>query len=82
MSLFGIGKSPAKVAKERLKMVLIQDRSLMSPQMLSSMKRDIIEVISKYIEIDHSGIGIEIDTSETSTTLVANIPIKQVKRFF
>lgn len=79
MGFFGLRKSPAKVAKERLRMVLIQDRSLMSPQMLSNMKRDIIKVISNYIEIDHSGIDIEIDSTDTSTTLVANIPIKQIK---
>jgi len=68
------------MAKERLRMVLIQDRSLLSPGMLDSMRKDMIEVLNKYFVVDNEGIEIDIDSKDTSTMLVANIPIIQTKR--
>jgi len=80
MGFLSFGKSPAKTAKERLKMVLIQDRSLLSPNMLDQLRKEIVAVIDRYLVIEKSGIEILIDSTETSTTLTANIPIKQIRR--
>ena len=80
MGLFSFGKTPAKTAKERLKMVIIQDRALLSPNMLDQLRKEIIAVINRYLIIEKSGIEISIDSTGTSTTLTANIPIKQVRR--
>lgn len=73
------------VAKERLKLVLVHDRSDLSPKFLEMMKGDIIRVISQYAEIDNEGIDIKLtrmkrdgDTSPISA-LVANIPIIKMK---
>lgn len=73
------------VAKERLKLILIHDRSNIPPQFLNMIKVDLIKVISDYAEIDEEGIEITINTgeygrkSDNLSSLVANIPIKKVK---
>ncbi|HZK32907.1 MAG TPA: cell division topological specificity factor MinE [Tissierellaceae bacterium] len=73
------------VAKERLKLVLVHDRSDISPKYLEMIKEDIIKVVSEYLEIDEDGLDIKLtrmkrekDTSAISA-VVANIPILKVK---
>ena len=71
-------------AKERLHLVLTQDRANVSADFLELMKQEIIEVIKKYIEIDESAIDVKL-TKETENgivgapTLYANIPILNIK---
>lgn len=73
------------LAKERLKLILIHDRTNISPQFLEMVKGDIIKVISDYAEIDEDNIDITINTGEDGernrsiSSLIANIPIKKVK---
>ncbi len=80
MSLFGFGQKSASKAKERLRMVLIQDRALLSPGVFDKMKEELLKVIGKYVIIDKTRLEINIDTGDEATTLIANIPIKQVRR--
>lgn len=80
------GKSqPKDIARERLKLVLIHDRSNCSPEMLEMLKADIINVISNYMEIDEEDMDIQVaqgDTEESGNVpmLFANIPIKAVRK--
>lgn len=73
------------MAKDRLKLVLVSDRASCSPETLEMIKNDIIEVISKYMEIDTQGLDIQITQTETEEgsgngpALYANIPIKEVR---
>ena len=74
---------PREIARDRLKLVLVHDRSNCSPQILESMKTDIIKVISNYMDIDENGMFIQIsngseDDSGNGPMLFANIPIKSV----
>ena len=85
MDLFGFfTRKPASkdVAKSRLKLVLVQDRLNISSNVLEMMKTDILKVISTYIEIDDSELEIEITQDEESgaPVLVANIPVKELKK--
>ncbi|QNM15475.1 MULTISPECIES: cell division topological specificity factor MinE [Fusobacterium] len=67
------------IAKDRLKLVLIHDRAMLSSGMLDQMKDEIIEVISKYVDIDKNELNIDIAQNTENnrrTTLVANIPLK------
>lgn len=88
MDLLGFLRSkpqPRDVARERLKLVLIHDRSNCSPQMLKMLRADIIAVISNYMEIDEEDMDIQLaqgDTEESSNVpmLFANIPIKSVRK--
>jgi cell division topological specificity factor len=76
--------SSKDVAKERLKLILIHDRTNIPPQFLEMIKGDLIKVISDYAEIDEESIEITLSTgeggrNESLSALVANIPIKKVK---
>ena len=72
-------------AKERLHLVLAQDRANISADFLEMMKQEIIEVIKKYIDIDEKAIDVRLtnkegeDGSVGSPTLYANIPIITIK---
>ena len=65
-------------AKNRLKLVLIQDRAMLPSGVLENMKDDILKVLSKYVEIEKSKLNIEMcpyDDDPRKIALVANIPI-------
>ena len=65
-------------AKNRLKLVLIQDRAMLPSGVLDNMKDDILKVLSKYVEIEKSKLNIEVcpyDDDPRKIALVANIPI-------
>ncbi len=72
-------------AKERLHLVLMQDRANISADFLALMKQEIIEVIKKYIDVDENAIDVRLTNkaNEDGTTgapvLYANIPIMSVK---
>ncbi len=68
------------IAKERLKLILVQDRALLSPSLLNEMKGKIIEVINSYLEINQNEIEIKIGRESHRTTLEAIIPVKGVKK--
>ena len=78
-------KSSGNIAKDRLKLVLVSDRANCSPEIMEQIKNDIINVISKYIEIDLEGLDIKITQTESDEgngavpALFANIPIKDLK---
>ncbi|MEY8516090.1 cell division topological specificity factor MinE [Lachnospiraceae bacterium 29-84] len=78
-------KTPSDVAKDRLKLLLISDRANCSPDVMEMIKNDIIQVISKYMEIDADGLDIQITQTESEgnngnvPALYANIPIKDMK---
>jgi cell division topological specificity factor len=79
-------KSSGDVAKDRLKLLLVSDRSSCSPELMEHIKNDIIQVISKYMEIDADGLDIQITQTETDESgtkvpaLYANIPIRDLKK--
>ena len=71
-------------AKERLQLVLMQDRASVSPDFFEMMKKEIIEVIKKYIEIDEEQLEVQLtrgfeNGDGTGPALFANIPIKNIK---
>ncbi len=78
-------KSSGTIAKDRLKLLLVSDRANCSPDVMEMIKNDIIQVISKYMEIDAEGLDIQItqmdlDGNEGNVpSLYANIPIKDMK---
>ena len=70
-------------AKERLQLVLMQDRASVSPDFFEMMKKEIIEVIKKYIEIDEELLEVQLtrgfEDGLEGPALYANIPIKNIK---
>ena len=77
-------KSSGDVAKDRLKLLLVSDRANCSPEVMEMIKNDIIEVISKYMDIDTDALDIQITETESDgangkvPALFANIPIKNI----
>lgn len=86
----GLGKNNTEnkskdAAKERLHLVLMQDRANISADFLALMKQEIIEVIKKYIDVDENAIDVRLtnksndDGTTGAPVLYANIPIVSVK---
>ncbi len=82
-------KTTSEIAKDRLKMVLVSDRSAVNPEIMERIKNDIIAVLAKYVEIDQEGLDIKITQVDaegedragaTVPALYANIPIKSMKQ--
>lgn len=78
--LKGQKKSSADDAKERLKLVLINDRTDLSPAELDIMKNELLEVISRHIAIDPSSVVITMSQEGREQRLLADIPIKPAPR--
>lgn len=78
-------KESSDTAKERLHLVLMQDRANVSADFLELMKQEIIEVIKKYIDVDEEAIDVHLtnksndDGTVGAPALYANIPIVTIK---
>ena len=73
------------VAKDRLRLILIHDRGDIPAETIEKMRNDILEVISKYVEVEPADVEIAVTRSDQvqndgQSSLVANIPIKGVIR--
>ena len=77
--LFG-KKNSADSAKERLQLVLIHDRTDLTPAQLDSLKDDLIATISRHVEIDVQAMHIGMEHDGRSQRLVADIPLKSASR--
>ena len=77
--LFGRKKS-ANSAKERLQLVLIHDRTDLTPAELESLKDDLIVTISRHIAIDPTAVRINMAQDGREQRLIADIPLKTATR--
>jgi cell division topological specificity factor len=68
------------VAKERLRLVLVHDRTSISPEYLNLIKEDLLKVIREYLEIDEEALQVNLANEDSTFALVANIPVKGFKR--
>ncbi|MCI6278155.1 MAG: cell division topological specificity factor MinE [Clostridium sp.] len=82
MKMFGKQKSK-DVAKDRLKLILINDKGDLPKDVLEKMKNEILLVISKYVEFDSEDVEISLSRTDaeenSSPALIANIPIKHLR---
>ena len=77
--LFGHSGS-SSTAKERLRLVLMTDHLELAPDMVDAMKRDLVDVISRYVEVDRDGIDVTFEQQDRTLAMLANIPIVAVNR--
>lgn len=68
------------MARERLQILLVHDRSSIAPEVMSMLKDDIIMAVAKYMDIDQAGINISLSRNDNSVALVANVPVIRLKR--
>ena len=78
--LTGRKRKSAYQAKERLQLVLIHDRTNLSSKVIETMKDEIIEVISRHIEIEPNSVSIELNKDGREHRLIADIPILGPKK--
>jgi cell division topological specificity factor len=67
-------------AKKRLQFALVYDKLEINDSTLKDLQNDIIQVISRYFDIDKDGLSLEIQKEEGSSALVFNTPILSLKR--
>ena len=77
--LLGRDKPSGALARERLQLVLAHDRSDLNPELLEQMRREILEVVQKYVEIDLESGDVSLETGDRVTALVANLPIRRAR---
>jgi cell division topological specificity factor len=78
--VFGHSTGTANVAKERLQLVLAHDRTDISQETLELLKDEIVNVISKHIEIDRDHVEVSMTRTDRSHRLVANIPLSNARK--
>ncbi len=73
-----LGQKPksASQAKDRLKLVLIHDRMDLTPDALEKLKNEMLQVISRYVEIDPEAVRIQMAHEGREQRLVADIPLR------
>lgn len=79
MKIFGKKEPSGKVARNRLKVVLVHDRINISPEIMENMRNDIVKVISRYVDIDMKAMEMSLANDDDSVALVANIPVSRMK---
>jgi len=79
MSFF-VRKRSAQAAKERLQLVLVHDRTDLTPAELESLKDDLLQTISRHIEIDPEAVQIALERDGRSQRLIADIPLRSAVR--
>ena len=74
--------TPGEMAKERLKVVLVQDRIKLNPEMLELIRADLMAAISRRLEIDEQNVEVSLAREDRWDKLYANVPIKRQKVAF
>lgn len=85
MSLLDYFRSPksntASLAKERLQIIVAHERkNRMSPDYLPQLKRDILAVIAKYVNISEDQVTVEYDNSDDLAVLELNVTLPDVEK--
>ncbi len=80
--LLGRQPSPGSkdVARERLRLVLVQDRASIAPSLWGALKEDLLAVIRRYLEVDEDAVDVQLEREGEAMALVANIPVRRFRR--
>ncbi|OLP15653.1 cell division topological specificity factor MinE [Leptolyngbya sp. 'hensonii'] len=65
--------------KRRLKLVLANDRTEMNPAIVAQMQAEILELVSRYVEVDTERLEFSLENRQRATTIIANLPIRRIK---
>ena len=67
--------SSSRVAKERLRLVLLSDHLALAPEVINSLRSDLLEVLSRYVEVDEEHCDVTFEHQDAGIAMLANIPI-------
>ena len=73
-------KQTKNTARNRLRLVLIQDRLDLSPELMADLKQEIWQVVSRYMVVDDDFIEFEIRRLDELMVLVSNIQVKELNQ--
>lgn len=73
-------KASAQVARQRMQVVLMHDRMDIAPDIMEAVKNDIINVLSRYMELDRKSISIDLEQGKNYVALISNVHVKRVYR--
>ncbi|MBV9102963.1 MAG: cell division topological specificity factor MinE [Candidatus Eremiobacteraeota bacterium] len=73
------GEPSGAKAKERLRLVLLSDHLALAPDIVESLKTDLLDVISRYVEVDTEHVDVTFEQREHEVAMLANVPILSVK---
>ncbi|MED5370546.1 MAG: cell division topological specificity factor MinE [Myxococcota bacterium] len=75
--IFG-GPGSKDDAKARLKLLLVHDAVDLTPAEMEAMKAEVVEVMSKYINLDRDQVDFRLERNEGEIALVSNVPVRRV----
>jgi cell division topological specificity factor len=79
---FGKGGDDAdskNIAKDRLRLVLVHDRSMLPPETLEALRKELVEVVSRYFEVDHATLSMDVQRTREAWALMVNLPLRRVR---
>ncbi|MEW6032317.1 MAG: cell division topological specificity factor MinE [Bacillota bacterium] len=80
MPASGQASASKDVARERLKIVLVQDRAEANRGFLEKIKRELIEVVGRYADLDPGSVEVKVSRSDRESILVARFPLRSLRR--
>ena len=67
------------IAKDRLRLVLVHDRSMLPPETLDALMSELVEVVSRYFEVDRATLSMDVQRTRESWALMVNLPLRRVR---
>ncbi len=77
---FGVDKQSGQVARKRMQFVLMHDRIDITPDLMEAVRKDILDVLSKYMEIDGKSLKVDLEQGKDFMALISNVQVKRVYR--